>query len=216
MTISAVIFDLDGTVLTNEEEYGAAFRSVLRLLGKRVDKKYPHVRGIGVKENWQLLLSKYKIRTNKTLEELTLETQNEFLKRLGTVTFKKGFEKFIKDLKDSGILVALATSNAWWVVDEISEVLPINHYFDIITTGEEVEYKKPDPDLFLITSEKLGVESGKCLVIEDSAPGIEAAHRAGMRVVGIVRDGKNRQELKEADMVIESFYDLSSKILSSL
>src|SRR3970040_2908395 len=107
MIVSAVIFDLEGTVLDNEDEYGAAFRSVLRLLGKKVDKRYPHIGGIGVKENWPMLLSKYKIKTKRTLEELTRETQNEYLKRLGTVTFKKGFEKFIRDLKDSSISIAL-------------------------------------------------------------------------------------------------------------
>jgi len=216
MIISAVIFDLDGTVLSNEDEYGAAFRAVLRLLGKKVDKRYPHIGGIGVKENWPMLLSKYKIKTKRTLEELTRETQNEFLKRLGTVTFKKGFENFIKDLKDSSISIALATSNAWWIIDEISEVLPINHYFEIITTGEEVEYKKPHPDIFLLTSQKLNVSADKCVVIEDSAAGIEAAHQAGMKAIGIVRDNKHRKELKDADMIIENFYDLSPGVLASL
>ena len=216
MTISAVIFDLDGTVLDNEDEYGAAFRTILRLLGKKVDKKYPHIGGIGVKENWPRLLAKYKIKTKKTFEELTLETQNEYLKRIGEVTLKKGFENFAVDLKNSGISCALATSNAWWIVDAISEIHPLSHFFDTITTGEEVDFKKPDPDLFLLTAQKLGMESSECLVIEDSNAGIEAAHRAGMKAIGIYRDRNHAQELKEADLLIRNFYELSPASIAAL
>jgi len=214
--VSAVIFDLDGTVLDNEDEYGAAFRTILRLLGKKVDKKYPHIGGIGVKENWPRLLAKYKIKTKKTFEELTLETQNEYLKRIGEVTLKKGFEDFVADLKNSGISCALATSNAWWIVDAISEIHPLSHFFDTITTGEEVDFKKPDPDLFLLTAQKLGMESSECLVIEDSNAGIEAAHRAGMKASGIYRDRNHAEELKEADLLIRNFYEISPASIAAL
>lgn len=216
MSILAVIFDMDGTVLDNEDEYGAAFRGVLQMLGKKVDKKYPHIGGIGVRENWPHLLSKYKIKTSKTLEELAIETQKQYLKRISEITFKKGFEKFLSDLKESGVLVALATSNAWWIVDEISEILPLNKLFDVITTGEEVEYKKPDPDLFVLTAQKLSVEPQDCLVIEDSEAGIEAAKRAGMKTIGIIRNQKHANNLKDADLLIRNFYEISPEILSRL
>ena len=216
MKVSAVIFDLDGTVLDNEDEYGASFRAVLRLLGKKVDKKYPHIGGIGVKENWPRLLAKYKIKTKKTIEELASDTQNEYLKRIGEVTIKYGFEDFVADLKDSGISCALATSNAWWIVDAISQIHPLSHFFKTITTGEEVDFKKPDPDLFLLTAQKLGVEPSECLVIEDSTAGIEAAHRAGMKAIGIYRDRKHAEELKEADILIRNFYELSQTSIAAL
>lgn len=216
MKFSAVIFDLDGTVLDNEDEYGAAFRKVLRSLGKRTDKKFPHTSGIGVKENWLLLLSKYHIKTKKSIEELTRETQDAYLKMLPRVNFNAGFENFTKDLKNSGIAVAMATSNAWWIVDEVSENLELKGLFDSITTGEEVAYKKPDPEIFLLTAEKLGVEPKECLVFEDSVAGIEAAKRAGMKVVGIARDSKHAKDLKEADFVITSYAQISPEEISNL
>ena len=134
MTISAVIFDLDGTVLDNEDEYGAAFRKVLRSLGKHFDKKYPHTAGIGVKENWPLLLSKYHIKTKRTMEELARATQEAYLQKLSEVNVKDGFEKFVKALKESGIQVGLATSNAWWIVNEIKGQLGLEGIFDVVTT----------------------------------------------------------------------------------
>lgn len=216
MKISAAIFDLDGTVLDNEEEYGVAFRKTLRKFGKRVDKKFPHTSGIGVKENWPLLLAKYKIKTNKSLEEITCTTQDEYLKLLPRVNFKKGFEAFMKALKDLGISVAMATSNTWWIVDEVSENLGLNTTFEVITTGEEVPYNKPDPEIFLLTAKKLGAEPEECLVFEDSVAGVEAAKRAGMKVVGIARDKSHADSLKEADLVVSDYTKISLQKLDSL
>lgn len=208
MKIAAVIFDLDGTVLDNEDEYGLAFRKVLRQLGKVVDKKYPHIGGIGVKENWPILLAKYKIKTNKTLEELAVRTQDEYLKLLKRVTLKKGFLDYAQSLKDSGMKIALATSNSRWVIDAVLAELNLKDFFDIITSGEDVEYKKPDPELFLLAAEKLNLEPENCLVFEDSAAGIEAAHRAGMKVVALARDSSHAETLKEADRVIMNYSEL--------
>ena len=214
--VLAVIFDLDGTVLSNEDEYGDAFRKVLTRLGKRVETAYPHVGGIGVKENWPILLSKYKIRTEKTIEELTQETQEAYLADLPKVTLKPGFEVFVRELKEGGVLVALATSNVLWILEEVFETLSLKKFFDVVTTGEEVKFKKPAPDLFLLTAEKLGVDPKECLVIEDSEAGIEAAHKAQMKVFAIARDASHARSLRNADRVVSSFEDISLSTIQNL
>jgi HAD superfamily hydrolase (TIGR01509 family) len=211
--IAAVIFDLDGTVLANEDEYGAAFATVLRELGAKVTSKYPHVGGIGVKENWPGLLKKYKIKTKKSLDELTRKTQREYLEQLSHVYPKDGFEVFIKDLKGSDIPIALATSNEWFMLEKTFEKIPIEKYFDVITTGDEVASKKPAPDLFLETAEKLGVEPSECLVFEDSGSGIEAANKAGMRAIAIARDDEHAKSLEKASLVIRSYWEVSPELL---
>jgi HAD superfamily hydrolase (TIGR01509 family) len=211
--VSAVIFDLDGTVLANEDEYGAAFASVLRSLGAKVTSEYPHVGGIGVKENWPGLLKKYKVKTKKTIDELARQTQKEYLRQLTKVHPKDGFEVFIKDLKAAKIPIALATSNEWYLLEETFAKINIEKYFDCITTGEEVVSKKPAPDLFLKTAGKLGVEPSECLVFEDSESGIRAAYLAGMRVVAIARDEGHAKSLQKADLVIDSYWEVSPEIL---
>lgn len=213
MKVSAVIFDLDGTVLANEDEYGAAFASVLRSLGAKVTSEYPHVGGIGVKENWPGLLKKYKVKTKKTIDELARQTQKEYLRQLTKVHPKDGFEVFIKDLKAAKIPIALATSNEWYLLEETFAKINIEKYFDCITTGEEVVSKKPAPDLFLKTAGKLGVEPSECLVFEDSESGIRAAYLAGMRVVAIARDEGHAKSLQKADLVIDSYWEVSPEIL---
>ena len=214
--ISAVIFDLDGTVLANEDEYGVAFTRVLKKLGKNADSDYPHIGGIGVRENWPQLLSKYKIRTKKTVEELTKETQDAYLNQLNKVELKPGFVLFAGDLRENGIKTALATSNDWWIMNEVFNALKLNNFFDVTTTGEEVASKKPAPDLFLITADKLGIAPEECLVIEDSKAGIEAAHSAGMKTIGIARDDEHAHTLKGANEVVFNYSELSLARINNL
>ena len=209
MKISAVIFDLDGTVLDNEDEYGTAFKKVLESLGAKVDTNYPQTGGIGVKENWPGLLKKYKVKTNKTLDELASETQKEYLNLLNRVTVKEGFEDFVKSLKQEGLKIALATSNVWFIVGRVFEEIPIEELFDSVITGEEVRNKKPAPDLFLAAADKLDAAPEECLVIEDSESGIEAAHKAGMKVIAITRDNKHAKTLKDAELIVRGYNQLS-------
>ena len=210
MKISAVIFDMDGTVLADEDEYGLAFKKVLENLGAKVDTDYPQTGGIGVKENWPGLLKKYKVRTGKTFDELASETQKEYLKLLDKVTLKPGVEDFIKSLRADGIKIGLATSNVWFILEKVFEKFPIEKLFDSVTTGEEVVNKKPAPDLFLKAAEKLGSEVGECLVIEDAPSGIKAAHAAKMKVIAVSRNSKQAEILKDADLVTNSYTQLTT------
>ncbi|KKR30781.1 hypothetical protein A2715_02100 [Candidatus Woesebacteria bacterium RIFCSPHIGHO2_01_FULL_39_32] len=216
MKLSAVIFDLDGTVVADEDEYGEAFARVLKKLGVIVDSEYPHVGGIGVRENWPIFIKKYNIKTDKTIEELTLLTQQEYKKLIPKVTLKDGFIEFVTALRESEILVALATSNTWDIVENIFDYLHIEKYFDSVTTGEEVSFKKPEPDIFLVALDKMGIEPERCLVFEDSESGIEAAKGAGMKVIGIYRDNKHLKTLNNADLLKDSFDKISLEEISNL
>lgn len=216
MKLLAVIFDLDGTVLDNEDEYGIAFKEVLSKLGKETDSEFPHTQGIGMEENWRRLVPKYKIKTKKSIEELSKETQEAYLKMLSRVTLKEGVRGFIKDIKDSGTFVALATSNTWPTVEKVFEALSLEGIFDVMTTGEEVKSKKPDPEIFLLTAQKLGVDPKNCLVIEDTEAGIRAAKDAGMNVMAIARDSKHAKLLRKARRVIYDYGELSPDVLTSI
>jgi len=215
MNLEAVIFDLDGTVVADEDEYGEAFNIVLESLGVKRYSDYPHIGGIGVKENWVVFIEKHKIKTDKTPEELASQTQREYLDLLDNVTLKEGFQDFTSELKKNSIYVALATSNDFTVADEILSKFGLEKTFDKVTTADEVLYKKPDPEIYTVTAEKIGVESTSCIVIEDSESGIDAALAAGMKTIGIFRDEKHKETLKKASFLISNYLELDySKLLS--
>jgi len=209
MIIKAVIFDLNGTILDDEDEYGKAFKKVLKRLDVKIKGEYPHTTGIGVEENWKRFLKELKIKTEKSVEELTLETQKEYLKLLTDVNVKSGFRDFAKNLKKEGIKIALATSNTWMVTEKVMDKFSLEDIFDVVTTSEELTFNKPDPQIFELTAQKLDVDPWECVVFEDSEAGITAAHLAGMKAIGVARE--DGQSTKDADSVIGSYGELTRK-----
>lgn len=203
--LKAVIFDLNGTILSDEDEYALSFLRVLEKLGAKVGENFSHTKGVGLNANWENFKEKYKLNTDLTLEELSDLTQNEYLSLLPKVRLRKGFVELVVYLKKLGIKIALASSNNYSVVEAILDRFDIFSFFDVVTTAEEVSLNKPSPQIFLMTAEKLGVEPYECLVFEDSSAGVEAAISAGMAVVGVARNKKDKEELSRAHKIISGF-----------
>lgn len=205
--IKAVIFDLNGTVLDDEKLYRDAFRRVVVNLGHNVSDEFSHIRGIGVVENWTRIVRDLKINTNQSMEVLGSLTQKEYVKLFDKVQLKKGFKVFVNNIKKLDILTALATSNTWSIVERVFDKFDIENLFDFVTTSDEVTHNKPSPEIFMLTAEKLVIESTDCLVIEDSDAGIEAAVSAGMKVIRMGNE-KLTDAKSEVKIAVESFDEI--------
>ena len=110
----------------------------------------------------------------------------------------------------------MGTSNTWEVTAHILQLVGLADFFDAITTSEEVIHNKPDPDIFLLSADKLGAERYECLVIEDALAGVEAAHRAGMKAIAIVEDESRSRELIKADLIVRGFLDITPKVIDQI
>ena len=84
-------------------------------------------------------------------------------------------------------------------VDAVLEALSVNHLFQAIVSAEDVQRGKPNPEVYLLAASRLGVPAERCIVVEDAKAGIEGARRAGIRSIGVSRNGKDLQ----ADIVVE-------------
>ena len=82
-----------------------------------------------------------------------------------------------------------------------------------VVTGSDVQRGKPDPQVFLIAAQRMGVRPRQCVVIEDASVGVEAANAAGMACVGFASTGRTREELSLAAMVIDALGELSPEVL---
>ena len=189
MNITSVIFDLNGTILSDEDEYGLAFKNILKKVGIDVAGDYPHERGIGVYANWEKFIRNYDIRSDYSISELSFLTQKEYLALAPQATLTRGFVDFIQSLKHKGRKTALATSNNKVVTMQVLQRFDIGKYFDVVTTGDEVKDNKPDPEIYILTAKKLTSEPHECIVFEDSEAGIVSAQSAGMRVFKIGNTG---------------------------
>lgn len=191
LMLKAVIFDLDGTILDNEAVYAEAFKKVFGEVGIKVPrKKIVQTSGIGVAENWYHFVPQSFMRRGTsrdyTIEALTRKTEEAYFSLLLKVKIRPGFLDLVSSLRKRKIKVLLSTSASKSTLKVIFAHFPIlksGKIFDVIVTGDEVDRKKPHPDLFLKASRSAGVLPKDCLVLEDSPSGAKAARSARMKVI---------------------------------
>ena len=215
MNISAVIFDLDGTLIDTEDQWGMAFSEVLKSLGKDVIDKHPEVFGAPMEDSWRMLLRKYQIKTDNTIDELVNMTYKEYVKQLSEISLMNGASDFLGYLKENGVKLGLVTNCDWWVVDKVFDNLNLDGVFDAIVTGEETPLMKPSPEPLLLAADKLGELSKDCLVIGDSPTDVEAAQNADMKVIIIDPTGE-KENIDKAELIVGGFSDITPKVIGEL
>lgn len=218
MKLFSVIFDLDGTILDSEKIYGKVFKEMLATLGREVKTSLPHKEGMGIKDNWNILLIKFKIKTSRSIEDLARQTEDQFIKLLPEVRIREGFVDLVSALKRDFIKIALATSTDKRVVEEVFKIANIKKYFDVVVTGDMVRHKKPAPDLFLLAAKKLKSAPVNCIAIEDSQAGLDSAKRAGMKVIMVTGERRvnSKHIFRNSDMKVASFRELSPERIFEL
>lgn len=127
-----------------------------------------------------------------------------------------GAADLLDALVREGFRLAIGSSGPPPNVDVVVDHLHRRHLFGKIVTGADVVRGKPDPQVFLLGAQGLGLPPHRCVVIEDAAAGIAAAHNAGMKAVGFVSTGRTATELSAAEMLIQSLRELSPQRLREL
>lgn len=216
MKLLGAIFDLDGTLVDSRRQWNKAFVDTIKELGGHTSDPEPEAHGVPIEENWKILIRKYKIKTDKTLEEIKDLTYKNYVKYLSEVRLNPGVMEFLEYLKDESIKMALATNSEWRVVEKIFDNLGLNNFFDATVTGEETPNMKPDPDCFLIAADKLGFEPGDCLVVGDTDVDVEAAKSAGMKIIGVAFTEEEEKKLRKANFVAEGFSEITPETIDRL
>lgn len=182
----AVIFDLDGLLIDSEI---ISYQLYCDILGKyrytlTIEEYARTLSGKTAVENMKNVIASYQLPF--TLEEgLSLEEgmEKEYIKK--GIALKPGAETLLQYLKDQQIKILLASSSFKERAVGILKENKVEHYFDYMVFGPEVNRGKPFPDIFLKACEKAGERTEDCLVLEDSEAGIAAAYSAGIDVICI-------------------------------
>ena len=120
-----------------------------------------------------------------------------------------GVRGLLDDLVTAGIPLAVAsTSPARWVLPA-ADALGIRQHFNTIVTGDDVERRKPAPDVYLLAAARLGIAPTRCVAIEDTRPGLVAAKAAGMTAIVIPHWLTETHNLSEADLRVDSAAELN-------
>ena len=209
--MKAVIFDLDGTLIDNEWIYDQAYCEVLKILNISCEQ-LNHIPGIGLQENWERMINDLGIK--KTSAELAAQTRDIYLKSLDKIKMRPGVRELIFHLKRKRALAILATSTNKEVANQILPQIGAERLFDFTVFGDEVEHKKPAPDIFLKAMDKANLLPRETIVIEDSAAGVEAGKEAGAKVIAIKTNWYTRDQLFRADFIAADFAQILKLIRS--
>ncbi|MBN2581373.1 MAG: beta-phosphoglucomutase family hydrolase [Pirellulales bacterium] len=120
-----------------------------------------------------------------------------------------GARETLETLHAAGFRLAVGSSGPPENVEMVLDRLEVRPWFGAIVTGRDVIRGKPDPQVFLLAAERLGVPPPHCAVVEDAPAGIAAARAAGMAAIGFLSTGRTRQELAAAACSVHSFGELS-------
>jgi len=204
--IKAVIFDMDGLMIDSEKIQSKAFETLISIY-----KKKPILNTLGIiqtigmtsKENWKRLKIKHNIDEN--LEKLINERRIIYEKLLSSnIKPMPGLIKLLKLLQNHNLKMAIASSSNLNIINLVLSNLQIKKYFQVITSGDEVKRSKPHPEIFLKTAKKINIDPKDCLVLEDSQLGVEAAIKAGMKVIAVPNKYTIKHNFSGADLIVNS------------
>lgn len=187
--IKAVIFDLDGVLVTTDVFHFNAWKKLAEEIGIHNFTKADNARQRGVSRmaSLEVVLEKTdRVFTDAEKEALAQKKNDDYVKSLSELSEKDvlpGVCDFLAFLKEMGIKTAVgsASKNAPLILEKTK----LYNSFDEIVSGLDTTKSKPDPEVFVLGAKRLGIDTADCLVVEDSDAGIEAAKKGGMYALAV-------------------------------
>ncbi|MGW5173995.1 HAD family hydrolase [Streptomyces sp. NPDC004082] len=183
---TAVVFDLDGTLVDSEPNYFEAGRRTLAGHGVTDFTWADHERYVGISTRETLRIWKERYGLEAPLDVLLADKNGRYLElaRAATHVYPE-MRRFVELLAREGVPMAVASGSSPEAIEAILAGTGLDQWLTTVVSAEEVAHGKPAPDIFLEAARRLGVAPADCVVLEDAAPGAAAAHAAGMRCVAV-------------------------------
>lgn len=214
---AAVIFDMDGVLVDSFRAHYESWHRVGAEQGRRITQaQFAAAFGRTSRE----VIAGWSDGDRYTDTEIAaIDDRKESIFRdllLDDFPVMPGATDLLRALSASGFALGVGSSGPPDNVNLVLDRLGARDLFGAVITGDDVTRGKPDPQVFLLAAERLGVPPSRCAVVEDAALGVEAARAAGMAAVGFVSTGRTREELAAADLVVERMNELSPEVFCEL
>ena len=213
--VKAVIWDMDGTIADTSPYHQKGWQIVFRKRGPDYTEA-DFRRNTGKRSD---IIVREVLGENMPQGEITeiiREKDETFRKLMGQeIKLFPGVLKLITSLKKHNFKIAIASSAPMENILLITRSLKIANHFDVIVSGWEVTRGKPHPETFLLAAKKLRAAVADCIVIEDAISGVTASKRAGIHCIAVTNT-TSREELKEADLIIDTLEEITVADLSRL
>mgnify|MGYP000882708172 CR=1 FL=1 len=217
MSIRAILFDLDGVIVDTAKYHYLAWRRLAQELGfEFTEKDNERLKGVSRMRSLEILLEVGGLLGKFSEEEMNrmAEKKNnwyvEYITKMDESEILKGTLDCLKGFRALGLKTALgsASKNARLILDNL-KLVP---YFDAIIDGTKTSKAKPDPEVFLLGAQALGVSPEECVVFEDAQAGIEAAKSAGMKAIAVGRP----EDLTGYDLIVKGLYEVNPAEIAKL
>jgi beta-phosphoglucomutase len=186
--IEAVIFDLDGVIVSTDEFHYQAWQELADRLGVAFDReRNARLRGVSRMESLDILLGDDagNFTASEKLDMATAKNARYqvLLEHLSPRDILPGVTRLLAELRAAGTAIAIGSSsrNTPLILAKIG----LDRTFDAVADGNRIRRSKPDPEVFLLAARDLAVPPGQCVVVEDADAGVEAGCAAGMRVFAV-------------------------------
>ena len=188
MKYKAVLFDLDGVIVTTDECHYKGWKKLADEEDIYFDRTInQRQRGVSRMESLEVLLEKAEKEYTESEKNEMAERKNnyyrEYIKSLTPDDILPGVMDFCTMLRENGVKLAIGSSSK--NTPTILEGIGLESYFDGVADGNQISKSKPDPEVFLLAAKLVGVDPSDCLVVEDAEAGVEAALAGGMDVLGV-------------------------------
>lgn len=214
MSFKGAIFDLDGVIVNTVPLHFKAWKRMFSEYGKEFsfDDYKRKVDGIPRLDGARAILTDLSSEEIKRACEKKQRYFLEYLETEGIDVYQTSLS-LIEELKNNHIKVAIISSskNCPYILKKIA----LYKLIDVEISGSDITKGKPDPEIFLMAGDKLGLKEKECIVFEDASLGVEAAKRANMFTVGIDRHN-DAQRLKRADLIVKDLSELNYNSLKTL
>ena len=211
MGLRGIIFDLDGVIVSTDEQHYLGWKALADRLGipftREVNSRFRGVSRMACMNILEELGGKHYTDSEKiAYADWKNEYYRELLDQMSPADLSQEVRSTLDALRARGLKLAVGSSskNAKFILQRIG----LSDYFDAVSDGTNISRSKPDPEVFLKAAEYLGLTPSDCLVVEDAVSGVEAAHAGGMKAA-TVGDAAGRGC---GDFILSRFADLLAYI----
>lgn len=208
----AVLWDLDGTLVDSGELHWVAWRDAMAAEGVTITRAMFEAtfgwKNDPILRRW--LGEDVSEARKRRIADGKEEAYRAAL-RAGGLAPLPGAREWVERLHRDGWKQAICSSAPRANIEAVLEVTGLGHDFEVVVAAEDVTLGKPDPQVFLLGAERLGVPAARAIVVEDAEAGVEAARRAGMKCIGV-----NAKIALAADLAIPSLAALTDSALAGL
>lgn len=212
----AVVWDLDGVLVDSAAAHNRSWQVMSERYGVAYDpdRDFPNIFG---KHNTDIINMLWQVTDPARVAEMADAKETAFRREAAQLEALPGAVELVQELARRGWYQAIGSSAPMANISVLLDATGVGAYMQAIASGDDVTAGKPDPQVFLIAFERLGVSPRNGVVIEDAPAGIQAGVRAGAATLGVTTT-QSREALQtvDADRVVGSLADVTVDDLEAL